>query len=244
LQVELAIRSRNVYVTALRPYPSQNIPFAEKTMGKPLHGWTARLLLGEGIADLNMGEMETPERFYVKEAVFPFSRFPGVDPALSPQMRSTGQVLGIDHTFGKAYFKSQIAVNPKMPSQGKVFISARDTEKDAILQVSRKLLGLGFSLISTQGTAQFLAERGIEVGQVHKVSGRRPNIIDLIKNGEIALVINIPGGFQSKRDEEVIRRATIEHNIPLITTTSGALLIVRGIEEIGKSPLTLHPFEV
>lgn len=193
---------------------------------------------------MNVNPLAEPRRYCVKESVFPFSRFPGLSPILSPRMQSTGQVLGVDETFGKAYFKSQIAVNPKMPlKKGKVFLSARDTEKKAILQISKKLLELGFSLVSTEGTAQFLENNGIEVSVTQKVSGWRPNIIDLIINGEISLVINIPGGFQSRQDEQVIHRATIEHNIPLVTTTSGAFLIVRGIEEIRKNPMTLNPFE-
>ncbi len=241
VQVELAIRGRHVHVTGLWPYPGRNLSFAAKATGKAIHPWVARLLLGEGIADLNVGPLPMPSRFYVKESVFPFSRFPGLDPVLSPRMQSTGQVLGADETQGKAYFKAQMAVNPKMPVKGKVFISARDPEKEAILQVSKKLLELGFSLVSTEGTAQFLAKRGIEVSAVHKVSGWRPNIIDLIINDEIAMVINIPGGFQSKQDEKAIHRATIEHNIPLITTSAGASLIVRGIDEIRRSALTIAP---
>jgi carbamoyl-phosphate synthase large subunit len=241
LHMELAIKGRHVYVTAVRPFPSRNLPFVEKALGLPIHEWAARLILGEKIADLDIDPRPEPEGFFVKELVFPFSRFPKLDPILSPRMRSFGQVFGTDDTFGKAYYKSQMAINPNIPSQGKIFLSARDEDKEAILQVSKRYLELGFSLVSTEGTAQFLAERGIEVDHVHKVSDAQPNIIDLIKNGEIALVINIPGGFQSKQDEQMIRRVTIDHKIHLFTTTSGAFLLALGIESMRKNPLTIQP---
>jgi len=243
LQLELAIKGRNIYVTDLWPYPGRNMPFAEKAIGGSVHEWVSRLLLGESLAALDAHPIPKPGRYSVKESVFPFSQLPGLNPVMSPRMQSTGQVLGIDDTFGRAYFKSQMAVNPRMPSKGKAFLSARDTDKEVMLQVSKKLLALGFSIVSTQGTAQFLARNGVAVSIVHKVSGGRPNIIDLIINGDISLVINIPGGLQSRRDEQVIHRAAIEHNIPLVTTTSGAFLIVKGIEEIQKSPFRLGPLE-
>ena len=237
VQIKLAIKGRNVYVTGVWPYPGRHLPLVEKATRYRFHEWLARLTLGETLADLDVNPLSWPRRFYVKEAVFPFSRFPGLNPALSPRMRSTGQVLGSDDTFGRAYLKSQMATNPKVPEKGRVFLSARDTEKEAMQAVSKKLLELGFSLVSTEGTAQFLAERGIEVDVIEKVSGGRPNIIDLIINGEIALVINIPGGIGSKLDQRAIYRSAVEHGVPLITTLSGANLIIRGFEEIRKSPL-------
>jgi len=199
--------------------------------------------MGERISDLKATQLPAPQRCFVKESVFPFSQFPGSDPALTPRMRSTGQVLGHDESFGKAYLKCQIAVNPRIHGKGKVFISARDAEKTAALQVAKKLLDLECSIVSTQGTAQFLSGRGIQVEWIHKVSEWRPNIVDLIKNGEIALVINIPGGFRSKQDEELIRRAALEHGVPLVTTMSGALMVVRGMEETRRSPFALSALE-
>jgi len=245
VHMDLAIKGRSVYVTGLWPYPSQNIPFLEKSMRHLINDWNSKLFLGHQAGDLKISQQRnSPDRFYVKESVFPYTFFPDLDPILSPQMRSTGQVLGNECSFGKAYLKSQIAVNPKLPHRDGVFISVRDSEKEACLQIARKLLELGYTIVSTQGTAQFLTERGIEVFTVHKVSGLRPNIIDLIKNGEISLVINIPEGLKSKVDEQVIRRVTIEHNVPLVTTTSGAFLIVRGFEDILKSPFSYKPLEI
>ena len=241
LKLQFAIKGHKVYVAGLSPYPGRNTPFVERVISQPIHAWTAHLLLGGAICDLGAYNFSRPDRFYVKESVFPFARFPHMDPVLSPQMSSTGQVMGHNDAFGKAYLKSQIAVNPKILKKGKVFVSGRDSEKEGILQVAKKLSELDFSLVSTQGTALFLLERGIQVEHVHKVSVSRPNIIDLIKNDEISLIINIPGGFQSKQDEQRIRRATIEHDIPLVSTITGALLMVRGIEEIRRTPLSFTP---
>jgi carbamoyl-phosphate synthase large subunit len=229
----------------VKAYPGLNFPLAEKTMGlQASHMWAARLILGESLENLNIQEPSKRGRYCVRESTFPFPRFPGMDPVLSPRMLSDGQVLGTDSTYTKAYLKSQIAANPTMPFRGNVFISARDSDKQAIFQISRKLTDLGFSLVSTQGTAQFLADRGIKVDWIHKVSGHRPNVIDLIKNGDISLVINIPGGVRSKRDEMKIRRVTIENNIPLVTSASGAFLMVKGIEDCQRDPLALEPYEV
>jgi carbamoyl-phosphate synthase large subunit len=217
------------------------LPFVQLALDNPIHDWVGQLLLGQKISELPEGKLIRSGRFFVKESVFPFSRFPGLDPTLSSRMRSTGQVVGIEDSFGRAYYKSQLSENPKMPSTGKVFVSARDSEKEAILEISKRLSNLGFSLVSTEGTARFLSERGIKVGLIHKISGGRPNIVDLIINGEISMVVNIPGGFRSKVDEQSIHRTAIEHNLPLITTASGAYLMVRGMEEIRSKPISLFP---
>jgi len=244
LQIEFAIKGRNIYVTDVWPFPGRHLPLVEKATGCKIHEWVSQLMLGARIAELDVSTFSRPQKFYVKESIFPFSRFPGLSPVLSPRMQSTGQVLGVDDSFGKAYFKSQMAVNPRLPERGNVFLSARDSEKEPIYEVSRKLLELGFSLVSTEGTAQFLANRGSKVSVVRKVSAGRPNILDLIINGEISLVINIPGGVRSKRDEKAIYRTAIEHGIPLITTISGANLIIRGFDEIRKSPLSYVQLEM
>jgi carbamoyl-phosphate synthase large subunit len=241
VKLDLAVSGRQCFVTGVQPYPSPALALADKASSQDFHGLAARFLLGEKI---DRSQMKDPERFVdymVKESVFSFYRFPGLDPMLSSRMRSTGQVLGRDNSIGKAYYKSQLAVNPELPSAGNVFISARDTEKDSIFQIALKLRDLGFNLVSTQGTAHFLAQRGLKVTQVHKVSEQRPNIFDLIKNGEINLVINIPAGRQPKLDDQKIRRAAIEQNILLITTLSGAFLMVSGLVETAKSPLSFSP---
>ncbi|MDD5203965.1 MAG: hypothetical protein PHS17_01015 [Desulfobacterales bacterium] len=244
VQVDLAVRSRNIYVTGVWPYPGRNLPFAEKAEEKGYEETTAGLLLGEVFTNMDAGRASSPRRCFAKESTFPFSRFPDLSPVLSPRMQSTGQVIGIDDSFGKAYFKSQMGANPRMPLQGRVFVSVRDSEKEEILEVALKFLELGFSLVCTEGTGRFLSEQGLEVKVVQKISKGRPDIVDLIINGEISLVINIPGGGRSKKDEKTIHRSAIEHNIPLITTTSGAFLICRGIEEIRREPLALRPIGI
>lgn len=237
LSLELAVKGRSIYLTRVTPYPSRSIPFVRNATNFALHDWIARLLLGERIEDLPIDTMMPSDNFYVKESVFPFERMPHLDPILSPRMRSTGQVLGIDCTVGKAFYKAQMAANRSTPQKGKVFISARDSEKEMILQISKKLLELGFSLVSTEGTAGFLSQRGLDVDWIHKVSAGRPNVIDLIKNGEISLVINIPGGLQSRQDEHLIARAAIDYNIQLISTFSGAFFFIKGLHETkGKAP--------
>ena len=245
LHMDFAISGRSVYVTGLWPYPSRNIPLFEKSMTNKIDKWISKVLLGSRMGELGISTLpKSPGRFYVKESSFEYFIFPDLDPILSPRMTSTGQVLGSDYSFGKAYLKSQMAINPKIPDRGKVFISVRDSEKEAVLQISKKLLQLGFTIVSTQGTAQFFAERGIDVVATHKVSKSRPNIIDLIKNGETSLVINIPGGLRSKTDEQIIHRAAIEQSIPLVTTISGAFLMVRGLEEVFRSSYTFTPLEL
>ena len=199
VSVSFAIRGRNVYVTGVWPYPGRALAFVEKAVGRSVGRWTCELLLGGKVGQACIAhDLRPAGRVYVKESVFPYARFPDLNPVLSPSMNSTGQVMGSDDSLGKAYLKSQLSVNPRIPEKGKIFVSARDSEKQGILQISKRLLELGYSIVSTQGTAQFLAERGIEVLKAHKLSGQRPNIVDLIKNGELALVINIPGGLKSK----------------------------------------------
>lgn len=239
LQLEMLVKGEGAYVTAAAPFPSRNLPFIEKAIGQPVHGWVSQLLSGERLGHLGVKPPHKSDGWYVKESTFPFSRFPELDPLLSPRMCSTGQVIGIDKTFGKAYIKSQMADNLVIPSRGKVFLSVRDPEKEAVVKLSQKLLELDFSIVSTEGTAAFLMNRGIMVDRVYKVSGGRPNIIDLIKNGKISLVVNIPGGDKSKQEDRVIRRATVHYNIPFVSTVSGAFSIIQGIEEIRKSPLTI-----
>ena len=241
IKLWLAIKGREVYITGFFPYPSRNISFTERVFHQPLHEWVAHVLADGKISELNDSGRILPRRFYVKEAVFPFKEFSHLDPMLTPQMASIGQVMGQNNSFGKAFIKAQIEICPMILRTGTVFLSGRDTEKEAILQIAKKLIKLGFHLVSTQGTAHFLLERGIKVEGVYKVSERRPNVLDMIKNDKISLVINIPGGFQSRQDEEMIRRATIGRDIPLVTTISGALLMVRGIEELNKSSLSFMP---
>jgi carbamoyl-phosphate synthase large subunit len=234
IKLSLAIRGCEVFVTGVSPYPARNILFLEKTAVQPVHNLVAEVFSGANVKKIQDLIRPVHGRCYVKESVFPFKNFSNFDPVLAPRMISIGQVMGQDENFGKAFLKAQIAINPIILKNGRVFLSGRDNKKEAILQIAEKLVKLGFHLASTQGTAQFLLDRGLKVDTVYKVSEWRPNIRDLIINEKISLLINIPGGSQSKKDEELIRRAAIDHNVPLFTTISGALLMVRGIEELRK----------
>lgn len=239
LTLELAVAGRHCFVTGVLPFPGRNLALVERAGGVDPHRLAAGVLLGERIQEECNPDAALNGLHLVKEAHFCFRRFPGLAPSLSPSMRSTGQVLGRDHSVGRAFLKSQLAVNPELPLEGKVFISTRDEDKDSTAQICQKLLALGYGLISTQGTALFLTERGLPVKKVAKVSQGRPHILDLIKNGQVCMVINIPGGLASQKDDERICRSAVEHGIPLFTTISGTFLMVSGLEEIRQRPLDL-----
>ncbi len=241
IRLELVIKGRDVFVAGISLFPGRNMPLIEKIYNKPVHSWLAYVLSGGGLEEIHQVPVQDLKHFFVRESVFSFLKFPELDPVLSPNISSTGQVMGHDKSFGKAFMKAQVAVNPKILRPGKVFLSGRDSDKNKLKQIAKKLIELGFNLVSTQGTAGFLIDSGIQVEKVHKVWEWRPNVIDLINNDEISLVINIPGGSKSRQDEKLIRRATIDRDIPLVTTISGALLMVRGIEEFKNNEFNLMP---
>ena len=239
--LELAITKDDCWVTRTWPFPSQHLPLVENALGRDPNAMAADVLAGGRLPSCHLAT--TPQGHMIKEAVFPPQFMSSQDPVLSPRMRSTGQVLGRNRTEGKAFYKSQLAVNPELPEEGCVFVSARDDEKLALLAICRKLLELGFQLMSTQGTAHFLQAHDLAVQEVCKLSEGRPNIVDMIKNGEICLAINIPGGMDSIHDETTIRLAAVERNLPLYTTIAGASLMVQGMAENRQSPPSLSPLE-
>jgi carbamoyl-phosphate synthase large subunit len=192
-----------------------------------------RVMLGAKLSDMDLEHQHIPH-YGVKEAVFPFNMFPEEDPVLGPEMRSTGEVLGMAPTFGLAYAKAQEAALSPLPMEGTVLITVTDRDKNAIVEVARKFSDLGFNLLCTQGTARFLEEKGINVGVVKKYHEGRPNLVDAIKNGEVQLLINTPSGKTSAQDDAYIRKAAIRHKVPFITTATAALAAVRGIEELRK----------
>ncbi len=194
-------------------------------------------MLGKTLEELKFTKEKRIDYVAVKESVFPFIRFPGVDAILGPEMKSTGEVMGIDSTFGMAYAKSQIAAGQKLPKNGNVFISVKDADKKRIIPIVKKLIELGFKIFATSGTADALKNSGIEIDVLPKLyEGIRPNIIDLIKDGKVDLVINTPAGKETKEDETKIRSHTILYNVPLITTIAGAQASVNGIENLIKKP--------
>jgi carbamoyl-phosphate synthase large subunit len=179
----------------------------------------------------------------VKEAVFPFARFPGVDPVLSPEMKSTGEVMGLDKDFGTAFAKSQLGAGVKLPQSGVVFISVKDTDKPVILPAARKLVELGFSIIATGGTERFLAENGVAVQVVNKVAEGRPHIVDKIIDGEVALVVNTTEGWQSLKDSQSIRQAALNSKVPYFTTAAASIAAVEGIEALRSANLEVLPLQ-
>jgi carbamoyl-phosphate synthase large subunit len=177
------------------------------------------------------------KQFCVKSPVFPFSKFHGVDPILGPEMRSTGEVMGIGEQFGEAFAKSQLSAGTRLPLKGRAFLSVRDRDKAKVIEIGRRLLEIGFDLVATRGTAQHLSEAGLPVRMVYKLMEGRPNIVDLIKGGEIQLLVNTPIGARSFLDEKAIRRAAVQHRVPCITTVAGALAAVEGIASLKSEPI-------
>jgi carbamoyl-phosphate synthase large subunit len=239
MNIQYAIKNDTVYVLEVNPRASRTVPFISKATGIPWAKVAARVMVGEKLRELGIrGEVEI-HHIAVKESVFPFNRFYGVDTVLGPEMKSTGEVMGIDTDFGLAFAKSQIAAGLKMPLKGSVFISVMNKDKRSIVFVAKKLVDLGFEIVATRGTAKVLANNGIPVQTVFKVGEGRPDIVDRIKNGEIDLVINTPSGKKTKVDEVAIRSQSVAHNIPCITTLSGASAVVNGIESLLKRGVSI-----
>jgi len=234
MNIQYAIRNDVVYVLEVNPRASRTIPFVSKATGVPLAKLAAKVMVGRRLEELGFTREVEVGHVSVKESVFPFNRFPGVDTVLGPEMKSTGEVMGIDHAFGIAFAKAQLAAGQVLPKKGMVFISVKNKDKRAIIFIAKKLSDFGFQIVATRGTAKALSQNGIPVEVVYKVHEGRPNIVDLIKNREINLIINTPTGHRPKRDQVSIRAVAVAHNVPLITTISGAAASVNGIEALLK----------
>ncbi|MEK6278879.1 MAG: carbamoyl-phosphate synthase large subunit [Acidobacteriota bacterium] len=229
MNIQFAIKDHRVYVLEVNPRASRTVPFVSKATGVPLARIAALVMAGQPLADFDLPRDLTVNRFFIKSPVFPFAKFPGVDPILSPEMHSTGEVMGVGETFGEAYGKAMISAGLSLPRTGRAFISVNDSDKGQAVILARKLARLGFELIATLGTAERLREVGLEVENIFKVNEGRPNIVDHIKRGEIALIINTPLGRSSHFDEQAIRRAALQYNVPCVTTMTGAQAIVEAI---------------
>jgi len=236
MNIQYAVKNNIVYVLEVNPRASRTIPFVSKAIGVPLAKLATKIMLGKTLKELGFTKEKALNCIAVKESVFPFIRFPGVDAILGPEMKSTGEVMGIDSTFGAAYAKSQIAAGQKLPTKGNVFISVKNQDKRNIIFVAKKLADLGFKIMATSGTAEALENNDIDVQVLPKLHEGRPNIIDLIKDGKVSLIINTPAGKATKEDELKIRSSAILYNVPLITTVSGAQASVNGIENLIKHP--------
>jgi carbamoyl-phosphate synthase large subunit len=246
INVQYAMKDGIVYVLEVNPRASRTVPFVSKATGIPLAKVAARVMVGKSLKEQGVAEFDfrTVKHISMKEAVFPFSKFPRVPVFLGPEMRSTGEVMGISTTFGGAIAKSQIGAGNVLPTSGTVFVSVNDSDKNDIsLGIIRHFVRLGFSIIATEGTSKFLREHEVENAMVFKVGQGRPNILDSIKNGEVQFVINTPLGEKSRYDEYAIGWAAIEHKVAYVTTLSAAATAARGIERIQKEELDLRSLQ-
>jgi carbamoyl-phosphate synthase large subunit len=243
MNVQYAVKGEMVYVLEVNPRASRTVPFVSKAIGAPLAKLAARVMAGKSLKELGFTQECWPKYWAVKESVFPFNRFQGQDILLSPEMRSTGEVMGLDADLGIAYAKSQMAAGAPLPVRGRVFISVSDAHKDDVAEVGRQFAELGFELVATSGTASVLAKAGLKVERVFKLNEGRPNAVDLLKNREIQLVINTPAGQNPRADEVKIRTTAVYTNTPIMTTISGAKAAALGIAALRKSGYTVKTLQ-
>lgn len=235
MNVQFAVQNDVIYVLEVNPRASRTVPFVSKATSRPLAKIAARVMAGETLAELNALDEIIPTKFFVKEAVFPFIKFPGVDTILGPEMRSTGEVMGVGETFAEAFFKAQLGAGERIPKIGKVFMSVVDQDKATLLTIAKRFQEQGYGLCATFGTAKFLRDNGVAVQTINKVREGRPHIVDAIKNGEIALIINtVSGEPEVIADSHSIRRTALQQRVPIQTTISGAYALVEGVKHINE----------
>src|SRR6184192_3551904 len=243
MNVQFAVKGNDVYVLEVNPRASRTVPFVSKAIGVPLAKLAAKVMTGESLRELGFTKEIVPKHFSVKEAVFPFLRYQGMDISLGPEMKSTGEVMGMDIDLGLAYAKSQMAAPPPLPKTGKVFVSVKDADKEAVIPVAREFVKLGFEIISTSGTAEALAKAKIKVTKVFKIHEGRPNVLDRIKNGDINFIINTPSGKIPREHEVVIRNAALAAKIPIMTTVRAALASANGIRSLQKRKVQVRSLQ-
>ncbi|MCF6313353.1 MAG: carbamoyl-phosphate synthase large subunit [Verrucomicrobiales bacterium] len=234
MNIQFAVKDNELYVIEVNPRASRTVPFVSKALGIPLAKYAARVMAGESLQEIGFTKEIHPPHYSVKEAVFPFSKFPGIDIVLGPEMKSTGEVMGIDKDFGIAYAKSQMAASSALPLKGNIFVSVKDSDKPGILDIARDFVEAGFSIYSTLGTAAALSEADIPVQKLFKLAEGRPNVLDMIKNDEITFIINTPSGRVPREDEVRIRSGAITHRIPITTTLRGARASISAIQSVQK----------
>ncbi|MHC4479400.1 MAG: carbamoyl-phosphate synthase large subunit [Planctomycetota bacterium] len=244
MNVQYAVKDGEVYVLEINPRASRTVPFVSKATGVPFASVAAQVMVGKSLRELGLTEDPEPRYVAVKESVLPFSRFAGVDPVLGPEMKSTGEVMGIDRTFALAYAKSQVEAGQPLPMSGKVFISVKDADKRKIVPIARKLAEAGLQILATAGTARALADHGVEALTVPKIAdGPRPHILDHVRSGEVGLLVNTPSGPVPRRDEVTIRAAAVTYQIPLITTVAAADAAASAIVALQKGGFEVHSLQ-
>jgi carbamoylphosphate synthase large subunit/REP element-mobilizing transposase RayT len=243
MNVQFAVKGKDVYVLEVNPRASRTVPFVSKAIGVPLAKLAAKVMAGKTLRELGFTKEIVPKHFSVKEAVFPFLRYQGRDISLGPEMKSTGEVMGIDHDLGLAYAKSQMAAPPPLPKSGNVFVSVQDSDKTSVVSVVRDLVALGFGIIATSGTATALEAARVPVTRVFKIREGRPNVLDRVKNGDISFIINSPSGKIPREDEVTIRNAAIAQKIPIMTTLRAAQASVYGIRSLQKNKVRVRSLQ-
>jgi carbamoyl-phosphate synthase large subunit len=243
MNVQYAIKDDIVYVLEVNPRASRTVPFVSKATGVPLAKVAALLMAGKKLSELGLTQELKVHHFFVKSPVFPFVKFRGVDTILGPEMKSTGEVMGVSDNFGQAYAKAQISAGVVLPRSGTAFISVNQHDKKNVIKIAARLHELGFRLIATRGTAAALDGNGIPVERVYKVNEGRPHIVDLIKSGKVDLILNTPLGKDSFFDERAIRRAAIQYNVPCITTLSGGAAVASGIAALQQNKIDVRSLQ-
>ena len=244
MNIQFAVKDDELYVIEVNPRASRTVPFVSKSIGIPLAKLAAKIMVGEKLVDLGFTEEVLPPGFCVKEAVFPWGRFPGIDIVLGPEMKSTGEVMGADKDLGMAYAKAQIAAFNPLPKEGNVFFSVNDRDKDRAMPIARELAELGFKIFSTGGTYKRLKAEGIEATRLYKLSeGMRPTVIDMMKNGELDFVINTPSGHEARVDEVKIRSSAVQHKVSHCTNLAAAVACVKAIRSLQEHEMTVTPLQ-
>ena len=232
MNTQFAIRGDVLYLLEVNPRASRTAPFVSKAIGIPLAKIAAKVMVGETLAKQGYVNQRVPEYYSVKEAVFPFIKFPGADPILGPEMKSTGEVMGVGRSFGEAYAKAQLASGVTLPRQGTALLSVRERDKEGVIELGRILTEMGFELVATHGTARVLAGAGVSCSRVNKVREGRPHIVDMIKNGEIDLIVNTTEGKQAINESESIRAEAVRSGVTYYTTLGAAIATCRAIDNI------------
>jgi carbamoyl-phosphate synthase large subunit len=243
MNVQFAIRGSAVYVIEVNPRASRTVPFVSKAIGVPLAKVAAQVMAGKTLEELGVAREIVPSHVAVKESVFPFAKFQGVDTILGPEMRSTGEVMGIADTFPQAFLKAQLATGQVLPDGGRVFVSVRDDDKPAASELAHRLSQLGFEILATGGTQKVLERNGVPAERVNKVYEGRPHVVDRLRDGEVAMVINTTAGEQAIRDSYSLRRTTLLSGVPYFTTIAAASAAVAAIEARRESPLTVKSLQ-
>jgi carbamoyl-phosphate synthase large subunit len=243
MNIQFAIQGDQVYILEANPRASRTVPFVSKAIGVPLAKMAVRVMAGQSLEALGFTQEVIPPHIAVKEAVLPFEKFPGSDIILGPEMRSTGEVMGIDSDFGRAFAKAELATSQRLPMKGTVFVSMNDRDKVTVVPLVRELMDLGFQVVATAGTQKVLQDHGLEVELVLKVHEGRPHVLDWIKNEEIHLIINTPMGETAQLDDRIIRRTALSYKIPIVTTIAGAKATVAALRSLQTTPLDVKAIQ-